>query len=92
MILNVQSKYNEIEQDIVTNQSEVFLRYDYFTHKYRGNRLNDVNVGLFLNDRQQPTAQIFVRNKTGYIRTHLIFNKEGNKIIDTLTLNHKIND
>lgn len=91
MIINIQDKYNEIEQDIITNQKEVFLRYGYFTHKYKGNRLNDINLGLFLNDRQQPTAQIFVRNKTGYIKSHIIFNREGNKIVETIILNHKIN-
>ena len=84
MIINIQDKYNKIEQDLINNQKDVFLRYHYFTHKYRGNRLNDINVGLFINDEFQPTAQIFIRNKTGYIRTHLIFNKKGNKIVNKI--------
>jgi hypothetical protein len=87
MVVDIRNRYNEIEKDIMTNESEIFLRYHYYTHKYRGNRLNDINVGLFLNNKQQPTAQIFVRNKTGYIRTHLIFNKLGNKVIDKQVLN-----
>lgn len=92
MILDIQNKYNEIENDIITNQRDVFNLYNYYTHKYKGNRLNDVNVGLFLNDNQQPVTQIFVRNSTGYIKTHLVFNREGNKIIDKQVLNYKINE
>lgn len=92
MILNIQDKYNEIESDIVTNQRDVFNLYNYYTHKYKGNRLNDVNVGLFLNDNQQPVTQIFVRNSTGYIKKHIVFNREGSKIIDIVTLNYKIHE
>ena len=87
MVVDIKNKYNEIEKDLEVNQSDVFLRYNYFTKKYKGDRFNDINVGLFLNDRYQPVAQIFVRNKKGYIRTHLIFNREGNKIIDKQVLN-----
>jgi hypothetical protein len=92
MIINIQEKYNTIEQDLINNQSDVFLRYNYFTKKYKGDRLNDVNVGLFLDDNYQPVAQIFVRNKTGYIKKHLVFNREGNKILNTITLNNSFND
>lgn len=87
MVVDIKNKYNEIEKDLTINQADVFLRYNYFTKKYKGDRFNDINVGLFLNDRYQPVAQIFVRNKKGYIRTHLIFNREGNKIIDKQILN-----
>lgn len=87
MVVDIKNKYNEIEKDLEVNQADVFLRYNYFTKKYKGDRFNDINVGLFLNDRYQPVAQIFVRNKKGYIRTHLIFNREGNKIIDKQVLN-----
>jgi hypothetical protein len=90
MVVDIKNKYNEIEKDLIDNQADVFLRYNYYTHKYRGDRLNDINVGLFLNDSYQPTAQIFVRNKKGYIRTHLIFNREGNKIMDKQILNLKV--
>jgi|694.fasta_scaffold133414_1 hypothetical protein len=91
MFLDIQKKYNEIEQDIIENEKDIFLRYNYFSKKYKGDRLNDVNVGLFLNDNLEPVAQIFVRNKTGYIKKHIIFNREGNKILNTITLNYKIN-
>lgn len=87
MIIDVQNKHTEIEQHIIDNQSDIFNMYNYYTHKWRGNRLNDVNVGLFLNEENRPTVQIFVRNKTGYIKTHTVFNREGNKINYTKTLN-----
>ena len=87
MIINIQDKYNEIEQDIITNQKDVFNLYNYYTKKYKGNRLNDINCGLFLGDNNIPTVQIFVRNKTGYIKSHILFNKAGDRIIDTKILN-----
>lgn len=92
MFINIQNTYNSIEKDLVNNQKDLFSLYNYYTHKYKGDRLNDINVGLFLNDRQQPTAQIFVRNKTGYIKTHLIFNRAGTDIQEIIILNQKIND
>lgn len=92
MVVDIKNKVEEIENHIVANQKDIFNLYNYYTHKWRGNRLNDINVGLFLNDSNQPTVQIFVRNKTGYIRKHLIFNREGNQIINTKILNYKINE
>jgi len=91
MFIDIEKKYREIEQDIIDNQKDIFLRYNYFSKKYMGDRLNDVNLGLFLNDNLEPVAQIFVRNKTGYIKTHLIFNREGNEIINAKMLNYKLN-
>ena len=85
--INIMNEYNNIEKDIIDNQKDIFNLYNYYTKKYRGNIIFDRNVGLFLNDNQQPVAQIFVRNKKGYIRTHLVFNREGNKIIDKQVLN-----
>lgn len=92
MILDIQYKHNEIQQDIIDNQKEIFNLYNYYTHKYRGDLLNDVNLGLFLNEHFEPVAQIFVRNKTGYIRTHLVFNREGTEVLESRTLNFKINE
>lgn len=93
MILNIQETYNKIEKDFVINQKDIFNLLNLYTRKYSylSNRINDVNTGLFLNDNRQPTVQIFIRNKTGYIKSHLIFNKEGNKIIDIQIINKKIN-
>jgi len=92
MILNIENKYKEIEQDIITNQRDIFNLLNYYSRKYAkySDRLNDVNTGLFIDDLYRPVLQIFLRNKTGYIRTRLVFNKEGNKIIDKEILNWKI--
>lgn len=92
MVVDIKSKYKEIENDLVTNAEYVFKLRNYYTKKYAkdSNRINDVNVGLFLDDRFNPVAQIFVRNKTGYIKTHLVFNFEGTKIKEIRTLNYKI--
>ncbi len=92
MIINIINKHQEITEHIVSHQEDIFNLYNYYTHKWRGNRLNDINVGLFLNDNNKPTVQIFVRNKTGYIKSHIEFNKEGNKILDIRTLNYKIHE
>lgn len=91
MFIDIHSTYDTIEKDIVANQSDIFNMYNHYTTKYRGDRLNDVNVGLFLNDRQIPTVQIFVRNKTGYIKKHIYFNRAGTTIQDIQTLNYKYN-
>lgn len=84
MILDINKVYNKIESDIIENEKDVFNMYNTYTRKYShlSNRLNDVNVGLFLNDNQQPTVQIFIRNKTGYRKSFITFNKEGNKILN----------
>jgi hypothetical protein len=92
MVVDIKNKVEEIENHIITNQKDIFNLYNHYTHKWRGNRLNDINVGLFLNEFNQPTVQVFVRNKTGYVKKHLIFNREGNQIINTKTLNYKINE
>ena len=91
MFINIIDTHNTIKQDLINNEKDIFLRYNYFSKKYKGDRLNDINLGLFLNDNLQPVAQIFVRNKTGYIKTHVIFNREGNKIIGEEQLNFKLN-
>jgi hypothetical protein len=87
MFINIQSKYEEIYNNIVKNQKDIFNMYNHYTKKWRGDRLNDVNVGMFLEDNNIPIVQIFVRNKTGYIKSHILFNKNGDTIIDTKILN-----
>lgn len=91
MIKDIQETYNLIHNDLMVNKKDLFFMYNYYTKKYKGDRLNDINVGLFLNDKQMPTAQIFVRNKTGYIKTHLVFNRAGTEVKEVITLNYKIN-
>ena len=87
MLINIQDKYKEIEQNIIDNQKDIFNMYNYYTKKWRGNRLSDINVGLFLGDGNIPTVQIFVRQKNEYIKSHISFNKAGDTIIDTKILN-----
>lgn len=37
MVVDIKNKYNErIEKDLITSHADVFLRYNYFTHKYKG--------------------------------------------------------
>lgn len=91
IFLDVQEKFNQVKNEIIENQRDMFNLYNYYTTKFKGNRLNDVNVGLFLDEEQRPVVQIFIRNITGYIRERLVFNNEGTKIIDILTLNNNIN-
>ena len=85
--INVKEEYNIIESDIIKNQKDIFKLYNYYTKKYRGNILVDRNVGLFLGDNNIPTVQIFVRQKNEYIKTHILFNKAGDTVIDTKILN-----
>ena len=94
MILNIKQTYNKIEQEIIDNEKDIFNLYNLYTRKFSkySDRLNDCNVGLFLDDNLRPTVQIFLRNRTGYIRSHITFNKEGNKILDINQLNFKINE
>ncbi len=87
MLINIQNKYKEIEQNIIDNQKDIYNMYNYYTKKWRGNRLSDINVGLFLGDGNVPTVQIFVRQKNEYIKSHILFIKAGDAIIDTKILN-----
>lgn len=89
---NIQSIYKLIEKDLIENEEYIFKLRNYYTTKYRSNRITDTNIGLFLDDRYNPVAQIFVRNKTGYIKTHLVFNFEGTKVKEIRTLNYKIHE
>jgi hypothetical protein len=87
MLINIQNKVTEIENHIIDNQKDIFNMCNHYTKKWRGCRINDLNVGLFLGDGNIPTVQIFARNKTGYIKKHILFNKTGDTIIDTKILN-----
>lgn len=91
MILDINKTYNKIEEDIITNQKDIFNLYNLYNRKYSylSDRLNNVNVGLILNESNKPTVQIYIKNKIGYIKSHIIFNKEGNKILETQILNYK---
>lgn len=80
LLVDVKEIYNIIEEDLVTNAKEVVSRYEYYTHKYRGDLLNDINVGIFINENLKIIAQIYVTNGKDTIKTHLIFSNDGRRI------------
>lgn len=78
----VESIHDIIREDLITNRKDLFKLKHYYTHKWRSsNRLLDINVGLFRNDRQQLTAQIYVADKNTRIREQL-FLDENYMIVD----------
>jgi hypothetical protein len=69
MTMDLDQKLNEIRQDLIyKNGADLSNRREFFTRKYRGNRLNDVNVGIWDNVDKSVTVQIFLRNKEGMRR------------------------
>ena len=71
------NKYLEIKQDLINNLHEVFYKQHTYTHKYRGNRLTDINVALDYGPKNERIIQIFVRSEGKWIRDVLsIFNSE----------------
>lgn len=80
LLINVQEIYDMIEQDLVSNSNEVIHRFNYYTHKYRGDLLNDVNVGIFINDNLKIVVQIYVTNGIDTIKTQLIYSNDGRRI------------
>lgn len=65
-----------IRQDLISNQKDLFNLYHYFTHKWRSNdRLLDINVGLFRDNRQRLTAQIYIADKNTKIREQLFLDE-----------------
>ena len=87
----IQQIHNRIKQDLITNQKDLFNMQHYYTHKHRSNdRLLDINVGLFRNDRQQLTAQIYVADKNTRIREQL-FLDENNVVVDNDLIIKRLN-
>lgn len=76
------TKYLEIKQDLINNLKDVFNREHYYTHKYRGNIVSDINVSLSLGAKNEKIIQIFVRSKGKWIKDILslydskLFNSE----------------
>lgn len=78
----IEQIHDYIREDLIRNQKDLFNMQHYYTHKHRSNdRLLDINVGLFRNDKQQLTAQIYVADKNTRIREQL-FLDENNVIVD----------
>lgn len=72
----IEQIHNRIRQNLITNQKDLFNMHHYYTHKYRSNdRMLDINVGLFRNDKQVLTAQIYVADKYTKIREQLFLDE-----------------
>ena len=86
----IEQIHNRIRQDLITNQKDLFNMHHYYTHKYRSNnRMLDINVGLFRDNRQVLTAQIYVADKNTKIREQLFLDEnytmyDNNLIIKNL--------
>lgn len=78
MIINLEEKYKEIKKDIIDNISEVFDRETYYTHKYRGDYHNDINVAIDVESTADKIVQIYLKNKNGYIRDIITVGDKGN--------------
>lgn len=85
--LEIDLVHNTIVEELLKDKDYLFNLQELYSRKYSylSDYINDVNVGLYLNDRQYPTIQVFVRNKFGYLKTELIFNKQGSELINTIT-------
>lgn len=75
----IEHVHEVIRQDLINNQKDLFNLHHYYTHKYRSNdRLVDINVGLFRNNKQVLTAQIYVADKNIKIREQLFLDNNCN--------------
>ena len=74
---DVFNKYLEIKQDLVNNLNTIFNRQHYYTHKYRGNILTDINVSLDFGPNNDKIIQVFVRHKNKWIRDVLTIRTNG---------------
>lgn len=78
--IDLAAKHKEIVDDILNNAEEIRYRTEYYTRKYRGNRLNDINVGIYSNGGHQYVVQVFLRNKQGWVKDTMTFDYKGNLI------------
>lgn len=85
----IEQIHNRIRQDLINNQKDLFNMHHYYTHKHRSNdRMLDINVGLFRNDKQVLTAQIYVADKNTKIREQLFLDENYNVIDNNLIIKH----
>lgn len=72
-----------IRQDLIKNQKDLCSLHHYYTHKYRSNdRLLDINVGIYQDNRHFTTIQIYVADKNTRIRERMKLSNDK-VIIDT---------
>ncbi len=78
----IENIHDIIRQDLIKNQNDLLNMRHYYTHKFRSNnRFIDINVGIFIDEKQRQVAQIYVADKNNKIRERLII--ENNTIVDT---------
>mgnify|MGYP003637992015 CR=1 FL=1 len=88
--IDIFNKYLTIKKDIIANIVDVYNRQHYYTHKYRGNVLLDVHVGVGLaEDSSKKEVQIFVRFKGYYIKDNIIYD---NKKFFSSTIKTNLNE
>lgn len=71
-------KYLEIKQDLINNIKDVFNRQNYYTKKYRGNLLTDINVAIDITPEGDKFIQIFVRHDNKWVRDRVTYNLNNN--------------
>lgn len=84
------NKYLEIKQDLVNNLRDVFNRDHYYTHKYRGTILTDINVSLAEGPRGEKIIQIFIRSKGKWIKD--VLSLYGGQLHDNTVTTNLYND
>lgn len=91
--IDIIKKYEEIIDDLTSNSREVFQRKHYYTHKYRGDRLNDVCVYFErLSFNSTPYIVVFIRNKEKeHIKANLHLSVDRKEIRYIDIVNYKIN-
>jgi hypothetical protein len=83
----IEQIHDTIRRDLIQNRKDLFNLYNYYTHKWRSNdRLLDINVGLFRNDKQVLTAQIYVADKNTKIREQLFLDENFNMFDNALII------
>jgi hypothetical protein len=87
----IEQIHDIIRQDLIVNSKDLFNLHHYYTHKWRSNdRLLDINVGLFRDNKQRLTAQIYVADKNTKIREQL-FLDENNTMYDNDLIIKRLN-
>ena len=85
--MDIVAKFLEIKEELLEERKDLLNRYEYFTRKHRGNRLNDINVGIFHEPGNKFMAQIFLQNKQGYIKNQITFDGNFRLLNDNLKIN-----
>lgn len=87
---NLINKYIEVRNDLIENSRDLMNRYEYYSKKYRGNRLEDVNVGLTEEPNHKFTAQVFLRTRENkYMRERITFTFRGEVVREETLTNVK---